>query len=253
MILRQTLHTSPAIASSYLFGCGSKGVGVVVDPVAKPQFYLNSASELGMQVRYVIDTHVHADHLSTGRELADAAGAAYVLHEGVDAAFSFQRVDDGDRLELGNTVIDIMHVPGHTPEHIGLLVTDRARSTEPWFVITGHTLMVGDMGRTELASSAEAGARALFESAKRLKRLPDHIEVLPGAFSGSVCGRGLSGKPTSTIGFERRFNKAFSIDDRQAFVDLMVRDIPLPPPNAAANRSRNLGRQVERDSLITAS
>jgi glyoxylase-like metal-dependent hydrolase (beta-lactamase superfamily II) len=253
MILRQTLHTSPAIASSYLFGCGSKGVGVVVDPVAKPQFYLNSASELGMQVRYVIDTHVHADHLSTGRELADAAGAAYLLHESVDAAFSFQRVDDGDRLELGNMVIDIMHVPGHTPEHIGLLVTDRARSTEPWFVITGHTLMVGDMGRTELASSAEAGARALFESAKRLKRLPDHIEVLPGAFSGSVCGRGLSGKPTSTIGFERRFNKAFSIDDRQAFVDLMVRDIPLPPPNAAANRSRNLGRQVERDSLITAS
>jgi hydroxyacylglutathione hydrolase len=253
MILRQTLHTSPAVASSYLFGCGSKGVGVVVDPVAKPQFYLDSASALGMQVRYVIDTHIHADHLSTGRELADAAGAAYVLHESVDAAFSFQRVDDGDRLELGNTVVEIMHLPGHTPEHIGLLVTDHVRSTEPWFVVTGHTLMVGDMGRTELASSAEEGARALYESAKRLKRLPDHIEVLPGAFAGSVCGRGLSGKTTSTIGFERRFNKAFSIDDRQAFVDAMVRDIPLPPPNAAANRSINLGRQIELESLVTAS
>jgi hydroxyacylglutathione hydrolase len=252
MILRQTLHTSPAIASSYLFGCGSKAVGVVVDPVAKPQFYLNSALELGMQIRYVIDTHVHADHVSTGRELAAAAGAAYILHESADAAFSFDRVDDGDRLELGNTVIDIMHLPGHTPEHIGLLVTDRTRSTEPWFVITGHTLMVGDMGRTELASSAEEGARALYESARRLKRLADHIEVLPGAFAGSVCGRGLSGKTASTIGFERRFNKAFSNDDRQAFVDAMVKDIPLPPPNAAENRTRNLGRQIALESMVAA-
>ena len=253
MILRQTLHTIPAIASSYLFGCGSRHVACVVDPVAEPQFYLDAAAASGMQIGYVIDTHVHADHLSTGRELADAAGATYVLHESVDAAFSFERVRDGDRLELGNTVVDIMHLPGHTPEHIGLLVADRVRSPEPWFVLTGHTLMVGDMGRTELASSAEEGARALYESSQRLKRLPDHIEVLPGAFAGSVCGRGLSGKTTSTIGFERRFNRAFSIDDRQAFVDAMVRDIPLPPPNAAANRSRNLGRQREVASQLTAS
>jgi glyoxylase-like metal-dependent hydrolase (beta-lactamase superfamily II) len=252
MILRQILHTSPTIASSYLFGCGSKGVGVVVDPVAKPRFYLDAAAELGLELRYVFDTHVHADHLSTGRELAGAAGATYIMHESVDAAFPFQRVDDGDRVEVGNTVVEILHLPGHTPEHIGLLVTDRTRSAEPWFVITGHTLMVGDMGRTELASSAEDGARALYESARRLKRLPDHVEILPGAFAGSVCGRGLSGKPTSTIGFERRFNKAFSISDRNAFVDLMVRDIPLPPPNAAGNRSMNLGKQVELESLATA-
>jgi glyoxylase-like metal-dependent hydrolase (beta-lactamase superfamily II) len=253
MILRQTLHTTPAIASSYLFGCGSRHVACVVDPVAEPQFYLDAASELGMRIGHVIDTHVHADHLSTGHELAHAAGAAYVLHESVDAEFSFERVRDGDRLELGNTVVDIMHLPGHTPEHIGLLVADRVRSPEPWFVVTGHTLMVGDMGRTELASSAEEGARALYESSQRLKRLPDHIEVLPGAFAGSVCGRGLSGKTTSTIGFERRFNRAFSIDDRQAFVDAMLRDIPLPPPNAAANRSRNLGRRGEVASQLTAS
>jgi hydroxyacylglutathione hydrolase len=253
MILRQTLHTRPAIASSYLFGCGSKSVGIVVDPVAKPEFYLDSAAELGMQLRYVIDTHIHADHFSTGRALADAADAMYVLHESADATFPFQRVDDGDRLEIGNTIVEIMHLPGHTPEHIGLLVTDRTRSSDPWFVITGHTLMVGDMGRTELASSAEEGARALFESARRLKRLPDHIEVLPGAFSGSVCGRGLSGKTTSTIGFERRFNKAFAIEDRQAFVDAMIRDIPSPPPNAAANRSSNLGRAEGVESLVVAS
>jgi glyoxylase-like metal-dependent hydrolase (beta-lactamase superfamily II) len=228
-------------------------VACVVDPVADAQSYLDAASALGMRIGYVIDTHVHADHLSTGHALADAAGATYVLHESVDATFSFERVRDGDRLELGNTVVDVIHLPGHTPEHIGLLVTDRVRSTEPWFVVTGHTLMVGDMGRTELATSAEEGARSLHESARRLKSLPDHIEVLPGAFAGSVCGRGLSGKTTSTIGFERRFNKVFSIDDRQAFVDAMLRDIPLPPPNAAANRARNLGRQGDIARLVTAS
>lgn len=253
MILRQILHTSPTIAASYIFGCGSKSAGAVVDPVSEPQFYIDAAAALGLKIRYVIDTHVHADHLSSGRELAAAAGASYVLHESVDAEFNFQRVDDGDRLELGNTVVDIMHLPGHTPEHIGLLVTDRVRSQEPWFIMTGHALMVGDMGRTELASSAEAGARALFDSARKLKRLSDHIEVFPGAFSGSVCGRALSGKPTSTIGFERRFNRAFSIEDRDAFVDAMIRDIPAPPPNAAANRARNLGKTLEAGSLAAVS
>lgn len=135
----------------------------------------------------------------------------------------------------------VMHTPGHAPEHLSLLVTDRTRSSEPWFVLTGHTLMVGDLGRTELASSAEDGARALFASVRRLKELPDHIEVLPGAYSGSVCGRSLSGKPTSTIGFERRFNKAFRIEDEGEFVAAMTADIPPPPPEAARNRAVNAG------------
>ena len=120
---------------------------------------------------------------------------------------------DGDVLELGNVAIRVLHTPGHTPEHISLVVTDRTRADEPWFVLTGHTLMVGDLGRTELATSAEEGARALFRSAQSLKALPDYLEVLPGAYSGSVCGRSLSGKPTSTIGFEKRHNKAFRIED----------------------------------------
>lgn len=242
MIVRQLLHTDPAIAASYVFGCGSQHAGCVVDPIAAPDVYRSAAAELGLELRYVIDTHVHADHVSTGRELAHTTGAAYVLHEGVDAGFEFHRVRDGDRIELGNTLIDVLHLPGHTPEHIGLLVTDRVRGTEPWFVITGHTLMVGDMGRTELACSAEEGALALYESAERLRRLPDYVEVLPGAFAGSVCGRGLSGKVSSTIGFERRFNHAFGLGDRQGFVDLMLRSIPPRPPDAKANRARNLGR-----------
>jgi glyoxylase-like metal-dependent hydrolase (beta-lactamase superfamily II) len=138
-----------------------------------------------------------------------------------------------------------MHTPGHTPEHISLLVTDRTRAEEPWFVLTGHTLMVGDLGRTELATSAEDGARALFRSARRLKQLPEHLEVLPGAYSGSVCGRSLSGKPTSTIGFEKRHNKAFRIDDEDMFVQAMVADIPPPPPQAAVIRAANAGHAAQ--------
>lgn len=242
MILRQYLHEEATIAASYILGCGSRAMGAVIDPVAEPAFYLEEASRLGLGIRYAIDTHVHADHVSTARAVAAAAGGEYVLHESAEAAFVFRSVHDGEQLELGNTIIEVLHTPGHTPEHVSLLVTDRARGGDPWLVLTGHTLMVGDMGRTELATTAEDGARALFGSARRLAALPDHIEVLPGAFSGSVCGRGLSGKPTSTIGFERRFNRAFRIDHLEEFIALMLRDIPQPPPNAQRVRLENLGR-----------
>jgi hydroxyacylglutathione hydrolase len=199
------------------------------------------AEETGLAIKYVVDTHVHADHLSSGRRLAREAGAEYVLHAEAGAADEYRGVRDGERLELGNVVVEVMHVPGHTPEHIALTVTDRARGGEPWLVFSGHTLMVGDMGRTELATSAEEGARALFESAERLRRLADYVTVLPGAFSGSVCGRGLSGNPSSTIGFERRFNKAFGIAERDTFVAHMLRDTPPRPPNADRLRAENLG------------
>lgn len=242
MIFRQYLHTDPVVAASYLFGCGSKARGAVVDPVSLPEAYLADAETLGLPIRYVIDTHVHADHLSSGRRLAEAAGAEYVLFEEVDAGYDFRGVADGDVLDLGNTQVRVLHTPGHTPEHITLAVTDHARGDGPWFLLTGHTLMAGDLGRTELASSAEDGARALFRSAERLRRFPDHVEVMPGAFSGSVCGRGLSGKPSSTIGFERRFNRAFAMTDEAAFVELMARDIPPRPHRFAEIRAENLGR-----------
>ena len=195
-----------------------------------------------MRIRYVVDTHLHADHFSAGRTLAEAAGAEYVLFAEAEAAFPFHGVRDGEALELGNVSVQVLHTPGHTPEHISLLVTDRTRTDEPWFLLTGHTLMVGDLGRTELATSAEEGARALFRSVQRLKALPDHLEILPGAYSGSVCGRSLSGKPTSTIGFEKRYNKAFRIEHEGDFVRGMLADIPPPPAQAAEIRAVNSGR-----------
>lgn len=240
MILRQFLHSDP-VALSYVVGCGGRAAAAVVDPVGDIAPYLRVAEETGMRILYVIDTHLHADHVSTGRALAEAAGAEYVLFAEAAVKFPFRGVRDGELLELGNVSIQVLHTPGHTPEHISLLVTDRTRAAEPWFVLTGHTLMVGDLGRTELATSAEQGARALFRSAQKLKSLPDHLEVLPGAYSCSVCGRSLSGKPTSTIGFEKRYNKAFRIEDEDEFVRAMVADIPPAPPQAAQVRAVNSG------------
>lgn len=241
MILRQFLHTDP-VGISYLFGCGGKATGAVVDPVADVDTYLKAAEATGMKIDYVIDTHVHADHISTGRALAEAAGAEYVLSTCADVAIPFKGVDDGDEIPLGNVVIKVLHTPGHTPEHICLLVTDRTRADEPWFVMTGHTLMIGDLGRTELAVSAEEGAKDLFGSVQKLQALPDYLEVFPGAYAGSVCGRSLSANPISTIGFEKRHNKAFRIGSEAEFVRFMLNDIPPAPPEAAKLRAANAGR-----------
>ncbi len=240
MILRQFLHADP-VGVSYLFGCGGKATAAVVDPAGDIEVYLRVAEEAGMRIHFVIDTHVHADHLSAGRALAEAAGAVYVLSAAADVAFPFKGMRDGDVLPLGNVTATVLHTPGHTPEHICLLVSDRTRADEPWFVLTGHMLMVGDLGRTELAVSAEQGAKDLFRSAGRLKTLPDYVEVLPGAYAGSVCGRRLSGKPWSTIGFEKRHNAALRIEDEVEFIRFMLADIPPAPPEAARIRTANSG------------
>jgi glyoxylase-like metal-dependent hydrolase (beta-lactamase superfamily II) len=247
MILRQFLHQEP-VGISYLFGCGGRGVAAVIDPAGPLEPYLRAAEAGGMRIAYVVDTHVHADHLSAGPALAQAVGAEYVLSARADVRVPFKAVQDGDALPLGNVVAQVLHTPGHTPEHLCLLVTDRTRADEPWFVLTGHTLMVGDLGRTELATNIEEGARDLFRSARRLAALPDCVEVLPGAYAGSVCGRSLSGKPWSTIGFEKRHNKALRIEDEAAFVAHMMADIPPAPPEAAQIRAVNAGRQAPATS-----
>ena len=211
------------------------------DPIDDPDLYIRVAQENGLNIRYVIDTHLHADHVSGGRRLAESSGAEYVLHESAETHYGFQRVRDGEVLELGNVKIEVLHTPGHTPEHISLLVTDKSRGPEPWFILTGHTLMVGDVGRTELATAPDAGATQLFETIQRLKAFPEYLEILPGAYAGSVCGRALSGKAVSTIGFERRFNRAFQINTVEQFVEFMLQGIPAPPPNATVVRALNQG------------
>ncbi|HWK66493.1 MAG TPA: MBL fold metallo-hydrolase [Rhizobiaceae bacterium] len=241
MILRQFLHSDP-VGISYIFGCGGHATGAVVDPLAGIDTYMLAAQATGMRISYVFDTHIHADHISTGPELADATGAAYVLSAAADVEVPFLGVEEGDEIQLGNVVVKILHTPGHTPEHICLLATDRTRADEPWFVATGHTLMIGDLGRTELAVSAAKGAADLFRSVQKLKALPEYLQVLPGAYAGSVCGRSLSGNPVSTIGFEKRHNKAFRIDNETDFVSFMLNDIPPAPPEAARIRAINSGR-----------
>jgi hydroxyacylglutathione hydrolase len=238
MILRQFLHQEP-VGISYLFGCGGQAAGAVVDPVGDIEPYLRAADDAGMRINFVIDTHIHADHVSAGRRLAVAAGAEYVLSANAGVSFLFRGVHDGEVLVLGNVAVTVLHTPGHTPEHICLLVSDRTRADEPWFVLTGHTLMVGDLGRTELAVSAEQGATDLFRSVQRLMILPDYVEVLPGAYAGSVCGRRLSGKPWSTIGYEKRHNAALQIKDEAGFIRYMITEVPPAPPEAATLRAAN--------------
>jgi glyoxylase-like metal-dependent hydrolase (beta-lactamase superfamily II) len=239
MIFRQLLHFDP-VGASYLVGCGGRGECAVIDPWSAVEPYVALADTTRMRIKYVIDTHVHADHLSGGRDLARLAGAEYLLHESV-ARNGASGIAEGDSLELGNVTFRVLHTPGHTPEHVSILVIDKTRGDEPWAVLTGHTLMVGDMGRTELVTTPVEGAEQLWTSAERLRALPDHVEIWPGAFSGSVCGRALSGKPSSTIGFERRFNRTFRLTNRAEFVEAMIRDIPPAPPGASAIRAANLG------------
>jgi glyoxylase-like metal-dependent hydrolase (beta-lactamase superfamily II) len=227
--------------ASYLFGCGSLGKCAVVDPRADDvQSYQDFATAKGMQITHVIDTHVHADHRSGGRELAEATGAPYCLHESADVAFPFTPLRDGDEIELGNTRLSVLHTPGHTHESVCLVVTDLKRGPEPWFVLTGDTLFVGAVGRPDLPGNARENAKILHRSLhERLLTLPDDVEIYPGHFSGSLCGTGLSGKPTSTIAFEKRWNPMLSMA-RDLFVEALA-DVPPKPAEMEAILSFNRG------------
>ena len=232
--------------ASYLLGCGSLGKAAVVDPRTDDvDAYIAFARAKGMDIAQVIDTHVHADHYSGGAELARRTGAPYRLHESAEMGVPFTPMRDGEEIELGNTRVRVLHTPGHSPESVSLLVTDLKRGTDPWFVLTGDTLFVGAVGRPDLPGHARENAEQLYASIHtKLLTLPDDLEIYPGHFSGSLCGAGLSGKPSSTIAFERRWNRMLSLP-RDAFVAALA-DVPAKPAEMerilVANRG---GRLIE--------
>jgi glyoxylase-like metal-dependent hydrolase (beta-lactamase superfamily II) len=241
MIFR-TYHRFETGCAAYLFGCGSLGQCAVVDPrIEDVDAYVAFAAAKGMRITHVIDTHVHADHRSGGLVLAGRAGASYALHESADVSLPFVPLRDGQRVELGNTVVDVLHTPGHTPESMCLVVTDLRRGDGPWFVLTGDTLFVGAVGRPDLPGRARENAAELHASLHdKLLALPGEVEVYPGHFSGSSCGVGMSGKPSSTIAFERRWNPLLQLD-RDAFV-AAVTDVAPKPAELAAILAANRGR-----------
>lgn len=193
-----------------------------------------------MKIQAIIDTHVHADHRSGERELAARTGAPIYLHRSADVAFAFTPLDDGSEISLGNVSIRAIHTPGHTPESIALVVTDLTRGQDPWIALTGDTLFVGDVGRPDFGG-ADA-ARQLYDSLHtKVLALPDYVEVYPAHISGSPCGRAMSGKPASTIGFERRHNSALQYADRDQFVQAIFEGLPPRPRGFAEIIALNRG------------
>lgn len=246
MFFRQVLNDESACAS-YIFGCNTAGELAVVDPhAALVGEYVSAAEAQGSRIAAVLETHVQADHVSGLPELVERTGATAYLPESAGVDFEHHALADGELVKLGNTMIQAVATPGHATAHHSYLVTDHRRGDEPWMVLTGDALLVGDAGRPDLHAGGEQTveemARLLYRSlTKRLLALPDHLLIYPAHYSGSVCGRGLSGHPASTIGFERRHNEALGFDSEDAFVAALVKDIPPAPEHqaeiVAANRS----------------
>lgn len=224
---------------SYIIGCPTEGVCAVVDPQGDPAVYLKQVDKAELKIIGVIETHIQADHISSAPELAEQCGKVLYYGRGADVHFAHQQLKDKQTIRIGNRRMKIFHTPGHTAEHICLLVDD-------WFVLTGDTLLVGDVGRVDLSLAAQAKdkvevkALQLYRSLNKLLDLPDWVEVYPGHYAGSVCGKGIDGKPISTIGRERRFNSALRLS-QTGFVDYITQDLPPPPADFLYIKRKNMG------------
>jgi glyoxylase-like metal-dependent hydrolase (beta-lactamase superfamily II) len=246
MFFRQLLNDDTACAS-YLLGCATYGQFAVVDPhVDLVDDYIALAEAQAVPIVAVLETHVQADHVSGLPALVQRTGATAYLPEAAGVAFEHHALADGEVVRLGNTEIEAVATPGHALAHHSYLVTDHRRSDEPWLVLTGDALLVGDAGRPDLHANgdhgAEALARMLYRSiTERLLSLPDHVALYPAHYSGSVCGRGLSGNPSSTVGFERRHNRALQFASEDEFAQALLEDLPPAPAEqatiVAANRA----------------
>jgi hydroxyacylglutathione hydrolase len=248
VLLRPFLNDASSCAS-YLFGCGTHQRLAVVDPhVDLVDEYLATAAVLGAPIVAVFETHVQADHVSGLPALAERTGATAYLPAGTGVEFEHVALADGDVVELGNTLVTAIATPGHAPAHHAYAVADRRRGTdEPWLVFSGDSLLIGDVGRPDLhvAGDAHGQARLLHASLRRLLELPDHVVLYPSHYGGSVCGRGLSGNPVSSIGFERAHNPLLALADPAAFAEALLADVPPPPAGreriVAANRAGRVG------------
>src|SRR6266545_1403471 len=240
MIFQQILNEESGCLS-YLIGCSEAGRALVVDPGRdRVPEYLRLAAKKGLTISHILETHTHADHISGNRDLAEAVRAPILVHRAAGVAFAHEDLSDGDEIRIGTVRFKVAHTPGHTPDSISLLVTDLSRGEAPWFVLTGDLLFVGSVGRPDLG-----GARAAENAWESLHRvllpLEDSVEVYPAHGAGSACGRAMSSKSGSTIGFERRFNPALQLRDRAAFVDFIMRDLPPKPPSFEKIVNKNKG------------
>jgi glyoxylase-like metal-dependent hydrolase (beta-lactamase superfamily II) len=244
-VLLRPLLNDVGSCASYLFGCTSHAKLAVVDPHADlVEDYVTAAAAIGAPIVAVFETHVQADHVSGLPALVERTGATAYLPVGSGVSFEHIALTDGEVIELGNTLLTAIATPGHAPAHHAYAVADLRRGTEePWLVFSGDSLLIGDVGRPDLhvAGDARGQARLLHASLQRLRELADHVVLYPSHYGGSVCGRGLSGNPFSSIGFERRHNPLLAIDDPDAFADALLDEMPPRPAEqeriVAANRS----------------
>ncbi len=243
MFFRQ-FYDQPLAQASYMIGCQATGDAIVIDPLRDVEQYMRVAAAEGLRISHVTETHIHADFVSGARELVSRTGAQLYLSAegGTDWQYAFAQSDgatllrDGDVINVGNIRIDVMHTPGHTPEHLSFIVTDQPAAAGAMGVVTGDFVFVGDVGRPDLlekaakiANTMEAGARTLFRSLQRFRELPDYLQVWPGHGAGSACGKALGAVPSSTIGYEKRANWGLATTDESDFVAMVLEGQPEPP------------------------